>query len=397
MMSRLRMVLVVMFCCATASAITGCGSPEETTKTTALAETTMSIAATTTTTLALATTTTAASTTTTTAVPTTITTIAPNAWVKLNPGGSPNTGNPLVYDPVGKKMVLFEGGDVSSQAQTWVYDPSADTWTVVADPLSPHPPARQSCSMVYVPEDQRMLLCGGVRWNEEEFARFMDTWAYDPAANVWVELKPKWPVPSDCVFDAAMVYDPVFKRAIRFGGRTDTTRVRNETWAYDPDSNAWMNLTPNDPVPPARMWHAMVYDTDTGTLILFGGGCWVGKTNYEKALPLGDTWEYDPSANRWTELKPVGGPSARWRHSMFYDPASRKVILYGGSNGEDTFGDMWAYDLAANTWTKMHPAGDSPGAFGIASMAYDVDIGAAILFGGKGEGLADTWAFYPGE
>ncbi len=87
-------------------------------------------------------------------------------------------------------------------------------------------------------------------------------------------------------------------------------------------------------------------------MILFGG--------FDASdTPLGDTWAYDPVANSWTELHPSGGsPPARIGHSMVYDPVARRVMMFGGSaQAGAAFGDTWAYDAGANSWTELQPKG----------------------------------------
>ena len=84
----------------------------------------------------------------------------------------------------------------------------------------------------------------------------------------------------------------------------------------------------------------------------------------------------------WTNLNPAGDvPAARAGHSMVYDGKSGKVILFGGWDKTD-FDDTWAYDPAANTWTKLKPAGNLPPARHDLAMAYEAGIGKVILFGG---------------
>ena len=43
----------------------------------------------------------------------------------------------------------------------------------------------------------------------------------------------------------------------------------------------------------------MVYDTQTNKVILFGG-------DGNNGNDLNDTWAYDPQSNTWTELSPSG-------------------------------------------------------------------------------------------
>ncbi len=105
---------------------------------------------------------------------------------------------------------------------------------------------------------------------------------------------------------------------------------------------------------------------------MFGGGQ-TPKDADSPYQPLGDIWAYDPAANTWSELKPAGTlPSARANPAMAYDPATHRLIMFGGFDGTETrFGDTWAYDPAANTWSELSPTGTLPPARAGSQMVYD--------------------------
>jgi N-acetylneuraminic acid mutarotase len=141
----------------------------------------------------------------------------------------------------------------------------------------------------------------------------------------------------------------------------------------------------------------MIYDPATGKMILFGGlfGSYDGKSR------LGDTWAYDPARKSWTNLEPAGpAPQARAYAAMVYDPAARKVILFGGFAGpRGLLGDTWAYDPVTNRWARLDQGHRGPSRRDFGSMAYDQTAGQVVLFGGEtgSEGnvqatdLNDTW------
>jgi len=93
-----------------------------------------------------------------------------------------------------------------------------------------------------------------------------------------------------------MVYDSNTGKAILFGN------LGTGPWAYDPAANTWTNLHPGGDLPAARSGHAMVYDPVGRRMILFGGGSEGGCFN--------DTWAYDPVENTWTELAGSAAPSS---------------------------------------------------------------------------------------
>src|SRR5690606_36041338 len=117
--------------------------------------------------------------------------------------------------------------------------------------------------------------------------------------------------------------------------------------------------------------------------VLFGGftGTSVGF--------LQDTWLWDGSS--WRQHTAMPAPPARKGHSLTYDPTSRRVILFDGSDNLGPLGDTWAFDGAV--WTPLQPATSPPPRAGHAA-AFDTQLERIVLFGGFGTTtLADTWTF----
>ena len=179
-----------------------------------------------------------------------------------------------------------------------------------------------------------------------------------------------------------------------FGGCADESAASrtymNDTWAYDPTANVWTKLNPSGTPPPA-LGFTMAYDPATRRLVMFGGR--------DDTARLNDTWAYDPAANTWTDLKPSGAlPVARAGPAMAYDPASGRMIMFGGRSGENQFlDDTWSYDPAGNSWTELSPSGNLPPARGQPAMAYDPAAHRLIMFGGwdLDTDFNDTWAYDP--
>ncbi len=192
-----------------------------------------------------------------------------------------------------------------------------------------------------------------------------------------------------------MVYDPVTRRMILFGGGYApspgaATVVVDDTWVYDPVANTWTELKPAGAVPPARHGHAAAYDSGIGRLIVFGG--------FNSTAMLNDTWAYDPVGNAWTDLRPSGDlPSARVLTSMAYDQSKSRMTLFGGLDASRIpFGDTWEYDAGTNRWTEIVSEGDAPAAREAPSLVYCVSAMRTVMFGGgneRGVTLNDTWVY----
>ena len=277
------------------------------------------------------------------------------AWTELRPSGTlpPVRGfHATAYDPESGRLIVFggRGAGASRLDDTWAYDPRTNKW------MDLHPPgalplARLGVwqSMVYDPSKRQAIMFGGA----SRLGIANDTWTYDPVGNKWTNLNPTGAVPSPR-YAHAMVYAPQTGKLIMFGGFDGITVASDDTWAYDPSSNTWTNLKPAGTVPQVRYAQAMAYDPSTGKIVMFGGGAGGSVGADTPTVLFNDTWAYDPAANTWTELKPPGTvPSPRCGQSMVYDPATGKLIMFGGGFASAAyFNDVWAYDPVANAWTN---------------------------------------------
>ena len=312
------------------------------------------------------------------------------AWTRL-PGTStlPLEESYLAtYDSqVGKQIRIFGEIVPDAAGSIWAFDPA--TGTSAQLPVSGSVPTSGEVGLVY-DETSGTVIRIGVD------ATDVDTWSFDLSTNTWTELHPTWhpamPQFSRGVLfgSAAVAYDPGSGTVILLGH----TGVNSNTWAYDSRANTWTELLTNGS-PPARIQAVFAYDKSIGQLLLFGGF-----GHFEKADGglLNDTWAFDSASNTWSELRPMKPPAARAEAAMAYDDASSKLILFGGDAGNATLlSDTWAYDGRANTWTRLRTAG-APSPRGRISMFYDPASRRLIVTGGKGKDeavptLSDSWAF----
>ena len=315
-------------------------------------------------------------------------------WTELTPAGAVPTarsGHALAYAPGTSRAILFGGSHLDTKlGDTWAFDPTTDAWTEL-HPGAVAPSARSYPEMVYDSASSQMILFGG----DDASGSRNDTWTFDPATVAWTELSPTGIAPPSR-FGHAMVYDPGSRQVLLFGGvNSSTTGLLNDLWAYDPTDNTWTRLEPSGTPPVKRMWHSFVYDPGSQLVILFGG---YGGASGSTGANLDDLWAYDPAANSWAELDRMGErPLARQGHAMVLDSGSGDLLLYGGCDGLTGLGDVWRYDPAVNSWTQLEPKGDAPAGRDSHAMTYDGATQATILFGGYSFtgnfDFNDTWTY----
>jgi N-acetylneuraminic acid mutarotase len=265
-------------------------------------------------------------------------------WTNVNPAGevpSARAGHFMAAYGVDRlevpDVILLFGGlqpDQTLLNDTWSYEPATSTWTELS-PDGEVPSARAVGSMVYDRGTGKVVLFGGV---QADGSFLDDTWTYDCISGDWSQLSIAGEVPSARV-NHSMVYDSGAGRVVLFGGAQADDTVLNDTWAFDSAASTWTKLSPPGEIPPARAAQAMAYDSDTGKVVLFGG-------RRADKTALDDTWVYDSVANTWTELHLVGDlPRVRASHSMVYDSNTGKIVLFGGGAAGEYFNDTWALEL----------------------------------------------------
>ena len=278
-------------------------------------------------------------------------------------------------------------------------------WTEAAPPISPS--GRGYTAMAYDRESDVVILFGGYEgiggWSTEA-----DTWAYNADSDTWTNMVPSSAPPG--LGGHAMTYDSKNDKVILFAGANSGNMDTDppETWAYDHNSNTWINRAPTIS-PPPRSGHKLVYDSQSELVILFGGQLFGDIVSYTRQ----DTWTYDYETNIWTNVTTAESPLRRRFFNMVYDEHADRTILFSGF-GTDLesppsfsqfnlaqersgfIGDTWTFDLDSNTWTNVTPE-ISPAARGYSSMVYDSKANRTILFGGYNEVTStlyrDTWAF----
>lgn len=302
----------------------------------------------------------------------------------------------MAYDSQSDRMVVFGGtsddsliADAVLSNQTWVLDVQNASWTRMRPQVSP--PARVGAAMAYDAESDRIVLYGGgTRFSSP--GDLNDTWAYDYDQDQWVEMTP--PIAPAPRLNSEMVYLALQDRIVLFGG-SYTGGYYNETWAYDFNRNNWSRVVTLDS-PPGLDSPGLAFDSESNRIVLFGG--FNGPTEGSN-----ETWLFDPVSNAWQRASPTPFPGGRYFHQLAYDESADRVILVGGEQAlgplnRRVYTDTWEFDANNLTWTRIFPNQTYTGSRYGPRMAYSQGEGKVVLFAAGSPWLYDSvrkeWLFW---
>lgn len=305
----------------------------------------------------------------------------------------------MVYDSKSDVVIMTHGQfsfpDRLPQ-ETWVYSTNSSQWTNMNPEIIPD--SRTGFGFAYDSKNDVSILFGGGNNNAKENS---DTWSYNYTSNTWKNMKPQVS-PTERV-GHEMVFDSESGKIILFGGRENVLQdgyMYNDLWTYDYNNNLWENITPLHN-PPARWYFSMVYDTKDDKTILFGGYSRIETIPYITRHDFkNDTWSFDLNTLSWTELTPVLSPNSRSYSSGAYQQQLDKFILYGGWNQDESifFNDTWTFDYSTNTWVELNI--NAPNMRTHSTMIYNNESNKIVMYGGyfipySSYGDPSTWILEP--
>lgn len=190
--------------------------------------------------------------------------------------------------------------------------------------------------------------------------------------------------------DCSAIVDSMSNRLVVFGGRLGQPEYTDEVWVHSLDgSTGWIQLFPDGPGPTPRAFHSAIPDPVGRRMVVFGGQDGQGRVN--------DVWSLSLDGSPvWSRLTIDGAePSPRARHSAILDDDGR-MIVFGGV-ADSAVSEVWSLSFdGVPTWTNVTPGGSQPTPRSDHVAVYDSSVDRMIIFGGS-PFSNDTWALSLGE
>jgi len=172
-----------------------------------------------------------------------------------------------------------------------------------------------------------------------------------------------------------MTFDASRAKIVLFGGFATTSGALGDTWEFD--GNTWTQV--EDIGPDACFNAALVFKG--GRCGLYGGASAPAGASPPPTI-FSFSWEWDGA--HWTAKQDIG-PGPRVGHSMAYDSARQRIVLFGGSELA-LDGAQSAGSVTGETWEQYEvgasPSGPGPDPDGTEAALTNFEIVPAVAVPG---------------
>jgi hypothetical protein len=337
------------------------------------------------------------------------------------------------YDPERAELIVFGGtdsipvacalgGPVRFVGETWIYSDPCRGWARVTAP-GPSAAGRHMATW----GDGNVWVFGG-RFREQEstgeYELYDDLFRFEVATRTWHEVEVAGERPSPRV-NGALAWDEERDRLWLFGGNESSSGASYaplaDVWSFDPDDARWTLEKPEGRAPPARLFHAALYDAQRDGLVIFGGAdasAFSGTARYFR-----DLWALSLPELQWVQLHAGGAnaqdvPEGRFWPGLVHDRGRDAYLLFGGHDDQQlgNRNDTWRFDPEALAWELVAEgdllqgearavcdfppdftdvALDAPERRSAHSLVWSEPCKHALLFGGKTDcgAIDDVWSF----
>jgi N-acetylneuraminic acid mutarotase len=256
------------------------------------------------------------------------------------------------------------GCDNIYPTDTWEYDTHDDEWTQIFPTVSP--PVRVFMAYDNWEKEEMVLLYGGLRYNTHltDFQFYGDLWAYSPATNTWSlraqnNAGPGVRMAAGIAVEKSTMY--------LFGGLGGNFQSHNDLWSFDLITGLWTLISPdtNDlSVPDDRYQPTFEINRPKGDTIFLHGGNFSPAGSGEQRQ---DSWAYDIESNTWTDIT-ADFPGRI--HNAACARNKEFILAFGDVNddehecrvnqlsgGQLPVDDVFRYTANKDTWEELNVSG----------------------------------------
>jgi hypothetical protein len=256
----------------------------------------------------------------------------------------------------------------------------------------PIPEREDQSAVIYsqLSANPTMIVCGGR--DRDAGKQFGDIFHLDLVTHQWSQITTfsgAKPVP---LYGHSAVWSPTLNSMLLFGGYDTTGQVSDKVYLYNPWGPSWSLITTMGfpTTCPARAEHSAVI---VGKQMFVYGG-------FDGNIYRGDLWKLDLSTfpYYWTQLTPAGSPpQPRANHSMVFDSDLGRILLFGGRGGAGFYNDVYALDTSGLFWSQVTVRTMNPPIIREGQSAvYDLSKRRMLIFGGGQDVPAfdDMWELF---
>ena len=268
-----------------------------------------------------------------------------NTWTPLTDMPQAAIEALAVYYPTTNKIYVFGGEDAVSAVNyniTRIYDIASGTWSTGAN----MPDIRSFMAGGYSPATGKIYAISGYNTGDVTSAQ-ANTWEYDPVADSWTDLTGTVPFPHPA---GGFAYGVINDKVYIAGGRDANVNIINDTYEFDPTIPAYTQKTDE---PGTFQNNVPGSAAASGLLWVYGGGNpfvgrSVSKAHSKAAFPLpfmkgvkdpnrprtaNSGRFYDPATDTWTN-----SPNMTTVRSFTSGAAigENLIIAAGGYDGSTT-------------------------------------------------------------
>jgi len=210
-------------------------------------------------------------------------------WYFVAAGGPNNPTNrweaSMAYDSDRGTTVLYGGNLSTPDDYGVVWEWNGKTWTRIRPADGPPTNYYQTLGSIAYDSFRRMAFFGPVT---DGFPFTKQFWKWN--GTQWSSAGQGFSDAIPSPYYGAMVFDSYRRRDVFFGGIDFTTAASSMTASWDGSNWRILPTTPDAPPPPARLNHAMAYDSLRHAVVMFGGETDLNSRPPHK-LTAGETWE----------------------------------------------------------------------------------------------------------